>query len=270
MRAWFLPLLLAASALPCAGADGPEWIVLAPPDLADAAEALARHRRASGLDAAVKPAGELAAAEGGLDPRTVKDFVRKAYAESRGRLATLLLLGDAPSPRDPAGLLRVPPKVLEPRYSDKRWSCAPELASDAWYAMLDDDAVPDLAVGRLPADTAEEASAMVRRIVAYETTAGFGEWRRRLDIVAGPGGFGPLVDMFLESTFRKYVSELIPPAFDVRITYANPVSPYCYPLPRFPEKVLELVNEGSLVWAYVGHGSPFAFDRVRGEGGDRS
>jgi hypothetical protein len=136
--------------------------------------------------------------------------------------------------------------------------------------MLDDDPLPDLAVGRLPADNATEAEAMVRRIVAYETGADFGAWRKRMDIVAGPGGFGPLVDMFLESTFRKYVAELIPPAYDVRITYANPASPWCFPPPTFPEKVAGLLDEGSLVWAYVGHGSPTAFDRVPGEGGNRA
>ncbi|MHC4599053.1 MAG: C25 family cysteine peptidase, partial [Planctomycetota bacterium] len=152
------------------------------------------------------------------------------------------------------------------RYADSRWPYDKEIASDTWYGLLDEDLVPDLAVGRLPADGKSDALVMVRKIIEYEESRDFGPWRKRVNVIAGTGGFGPMVDAFLEGTFRKYMTELLDPAFDVTLTYGNPRSPYCFPPPRFSEKVVERINAGSLVTAYVGHGSPGRFDSIRWKG----
>ncbi len=57
---------------------------------------------------------------------------------------------------------RVPPLMVKTSYL---WT-----TSDPTYASVNgEDLLPDLAIGRLPAATVDEARAMVEKIVAYET-----------------------------------------------------------------------------------------------------
>ncbi len=256
-------LLLLLAGVSAASGKG-EILILAPPDLEDASRALASHRRDTGHEARVRvlsPGGDRS-----LSPEDVKAAVRGDFERSAGRLRFLVLMGDAPSPADPPGLVRLPPRILEAKFDSARWPHPESYASDTWYGMLDGSGMPSLAVGRLPADGPEEAGAMVGRILAYEKSADFGAWRKTLNVVAGQGGFGPMVDAFIESTFKKYLAELLDKAYDVTLTYANPRSPYCFPPPGLSGKVAERINAGSLVTAYVGHGQPHGFDRLKWEG----
>ncbi len=242
------------------------WIALGPGKFARALEPLVSHRKSQGLDARFVPIEE-ACPGGEASPEAIRGFVRKAWKESGGALAYLLLAADAGPVGDevPAGPY-LPPALLEPKFKSTAIPCPDIIASDAFFGMMDDDEVPDVAVGRLPADTGEEAAAMAKKIVDYEKSADFGSWRKRIDLIAGTGGFGQAADSMIEAMFRKLLSDLLDPAFDVRLTYANPASPYCWPPPDFSAKVVELLNEGSLVAAYVGHGSPRAFDTLRWQG----
>ena len=55
-----------------------------------------------------------------------------------------------------------------------RFGSPPEIATDNWYADVDDDRLPDLAVGRLPCDSSAELASMVRKILEYERSVDFG------------------------------------------------------------------------------------------------
>ena len=46
-----------------------------------------------------------------------------------------------------------------------------ETASDDWFVDFDDDGLPDLAVGRLPVRTLDQANAIVAKTLGYETEA---------------------------------------------------------------------------------------------------
>jgi len=242
-----------------------ELLILTPADLAPAAEELASFRREDGLRVRVEPVDGLAL-EGALSPDRVKARVRETWSEVGEGLRYLLLLGDAPVPGDPGGRVRIPPRLLPASYVDERWPHAEELASDVWYGMLDGDRVPELAVGRLPVDNLREARRMVERIIAYEESTDFGSWRKRIEVVAGVAGFGALEDALIEKVARRYLGELIDPAYDVTVTWANPSSPYSHLPSRFSEKVLERLNAGSLIATYIGHGKPFGFGKVEWEG----
>ena len=88
--------------------------------------------------------------------------------------------------------LTVPTNYLKATINT-RWGSEPHIASDAPYADVDGDQIPDLAVGRIPADSADELAAVVRKILRYEQQADSGRrfaWQRRLHVVAGVGGFG--------------------------------------------------------------------------------
>jgi hypothetical protein len=189
---------------------------------------------------------------------TLRATVRRAA--QGGQLRFLVLVGDVQTgPGDAA--LDVPTYLAHAEIN-VLWGSEPEIATDNWLADLDDDIAPDLAVGRIPADSPSELTKILRKIMQYEQVVG-GAWQRRVNLVAGVGGFGMLADAVLEGVTRSFVSRGIPEAYRTTMTYASWRSPYC-PDPRdFREQTLARINEGCLCWVYIGHGHRQGLDWVR-------
>ncbi len=241
------------------------WLAIGPRKFESSIRPLVEHRRRCGYEARFVAIEEASAGEAAT-PGKIRDFIRAERDRSGGRLRFVLLAADAGPVKEGETGPWIPPALLEPRFKSKTIPCPDIIASDAFFGMMDDDQVPDAAVGRLPADSEEELAAMVAKILAYEGSSDFGEWRRKIDLVAGTGGFGQAADSMIELMFRKLLTDLLNPGFDVRLTYANPASPYCWPPPSFGAKVVDVLNEGSLFAAYVGHGSPDSFGTLSWEG----
>ena len=136
------------------------------------------------------------------------------------------------------------------------------IASDNLYADLDGDGLPDVPVGRFSVDTAQELDAIICKTIKYESTQKPGPWLRRINLVAGVGGFSPVLDQAIESSARYVISRLIPPEYDVTLTQADWKSPYCPPPNRFRDETLARMNEGCLFWVYLGHGNHRSLDYV--------
>jgi hypothetical protein len=239
-----LAALAAAGAALAAPAFAQDVLVVAPADLQPAVTAWKAHREGQGLRVDVREPGADVAAT-----------VRTAHGASGGKLRFVLLLGDVD---------RVPCAYV-PVVATAKWEKDTRIATDAPYADVDGDGVPDLAVGRLPADAPAEALAMLARPVALETgrEADDAEWRRRVNIVAGTGGFGPLQDAALEQMTKQFLTKDVPPEYVVTGTYGNPLSAWCPPPGEFANTAVERFNEGEFAWVYIGHGSPNELDRVR-------
>ena len=138
-----------------------------------------------------------------------------------------------------------------------------DIATDNYYADLNDDNFPELAVGRLTADTPEELSTMIAKIIRYETETDLGFWHRRINLIAGVGGFSPLIDAQIEASARYILSEMIDEGYDLSLTQANWKSAWCPPPELFRSVTIERLNEGCLFWVYMGHGFHKALDGVR-------
>ena len=137
------------------------------------------------------------------------------------------------------------------------------LATDSPYADIDDDERPDLAVGRIPADTAEQAKQVLERSIAYERQLDYGKWRRDVRIVAGVGGFGAMADSAIEMTTSRFLTDRVPPWCNVSMTYASPNSPFCPDPFQFSNTTLQQLDAGSQFWVYIGHGHVKHLDFVR-------
>jgi hypothetical protein len=144
----------------------------------------------------------------------------------------------------------------------------PHISTDNWCADLDDDGLPEVAVGRLTADSADDVAAIVRKVLAYERCRDQGLWRRRLQFVAGVGGFGALTDRVIEGTARTFLSQTIAPSYDVSMAYGSWRSPYCPDPRRFQQTTVESLNSGCQFWIYMGHGFHVQLDQVRTPGGE--
>lgn len=186
-------------------------------------------------------------------------------SEQRPALRFVLLVGDAPPQEEPlAGRAAVHVPTYRPEARIIRHHGGDrDIAADNPYADLDDDGVPDLAVGRLTADTPDALRTMVAKILAFESPQHRGAWCRRVNFVAGVGGFGALADAALENAARKFITENIPPAYEVTMTHASWSSPYFPGGPAFRAAAVSRLNEGCLFWCYIGHGNRRHLDAVR-------
>lgn len=194
--------------------------------------------------------------------KTDKDLRKKIHnAVKPGTQTAVLLVGDA----DPAevGSKQSVPTHYIPAKVNIHWGPEKEIASDNYYADLDDDELPDLALGRWPVDRAEEIEAITHKVIHYETESTYGEWRRRISFVACPGDFGGVIDTLLEQASRRLTTAGIPASFATTATYGSWRSPYCPDPRRFAEMTLNRLNEGSLFWIYIGHGHCRVVDRVK-------
>lgn len=203
-----------------------------------------------------------------------KEEIRNAirHTAQQGKLRAVLLVGDAEpqAEKDERVRTRTVPTHLVDAVVNVKFGSEPQIATDNWYADLDDDGAPDLAVGRLPVDSAEQLAQLVRRILAYEQAADHTAWRQQVNFIAGVGGFGGLVDSVTEMATRQFLSEGIPAGYNTSMTYASLASPYCPDPRRFHETTVKRFNEGCLFWVYIGHGHPHGLDRITIPGGQYS
>jgi hypothetical protein len=240
-------------------ATGPDTVVVCSPTFVEALAPWIAHRTAQGHELAFVPCT--------LSAEEIRSAIRQQAKTSPVKF--VVLVGDA----EPAGAwepsvrARCVPAFMAEAKVNIRWKSPPELATDNWYADLDDDGVPELAIGRLPADSPADLAVMVSKIIAYESVPVSGTWCQRINFVAGVGNLGPLVDPIVEMAARKFLTDGIPSAYETTMTYANWRSPFCPNPPQFQDAALARFNDGCLFWVYIGHGYPYQLDRMRVPGG---
>ena len=234
MRTLLLLLSLAVTAA------AQEILVVTPDAFRPALKEWRAHRTAQGLGIVERaPATDMAG------------LVKSVHAKSGGKLRFVLLLGDVkyvPCAYEPG-------EIIQDR--------DPRIANDNHCGDLDGDRLPDLAVGRPPADSVEEAAALLKKVITYENNRDFSSWRRRINIIAGVGGFGWLQDKALEAMATEFLTKSVPDSYDMHVTYASVHSPFCPPPAEAEKTTIERFNEGALVVTYIGHGNRLNLDRLR-------
>ena len=172
---------------------------------------------------------------GAHDPQAIKAFLAGARTQWRPAPRYVILAGDATS--DPRNYLGqpardfVPTKIVDTEYM--------ETASDDWFADFDGDAVPEMAVGRLPIRTPAEAAAVVDKIIGYEqaTTPASHE-----ALLVSDTGFEPATDS---------LAKLLPSS-----TSSVTVNRRDGPTDALVRgRILDVLNRGPSVVNYYGHGA---------------
>jgi hypothetical protein len=203
-----------------------------------------------------------------------------------GQLKYLVLIGDVPTDT-PMPRLRGPvvPTNFVPAKVNVRWGSEPMIASDFPFADINGDGSPDLVVGRIPADSPEELAAVVRKIVRYETHTEHEPWERKLAAVAGTGDFGPLADGLIEAAGQQLMEQALPPGFIVDLKRAKTGAAALAPVRNVStaasdssvkssspvrRSLGQQIDNGSLVWAYFGHGNATELDYIAGPNGPES
>lgn len=167
-----------------------DHVIIAPRELAAAAQILADHRATAGLVSRVIVLEDIydVFASGRVYPPAIRDFLRYTGKSWARAPRYVLLAGEGTTDyrnSTGAGDSLVPVMMVDvPSVS--------LFASDNWFADFDEDLVPDMAIGRLPAVSSAELQNMISKIIAYETGEG-GNWLQTVMLAAdnkdGGGNF---------------------------------------------------------------------------------
>ncbi|MCS7282609.1 MAG: C25 family cysteine peptidase [Anaerolineae bacterium] len=237
------------------GVSGADYLIIAHPAFADALGPLINLRRSQGLTVAVASVLGVydAYGDGRPDPEAVRRFIADAYTTWNPRPTFVLLVGDGSY--DPKRYRPESPPTFVPPYLADVDPTLGETAADNRYACVDgNDTLPDLLLGRLPVKTADEARAVVRKIVDYETNPLPGGWNASVLLVADDqdwaGNFPALSDA---------VAAWVTAPFTVTRRYClgnDPGRDDCdAEAPALHAALLGDWNQGAFLVQYFGHAS---------------
>jgi hypothetical protein len=151
-----------------ASANQADYVLIAPRAFLAVAEPLLLRRQDEGLTSRGVSFEEIAAEFGQGQPSAVaiKSFLAHAFHSwARPSPRYVLLLGDASyDPRNFIGTSRPSPLPALWAKTSYLWTVSDPLLA----AVNGEDALPDLAIGRLPATTLEQAETLVHKLLAWE------------------------------------------------------------------------------------------------------
>lgn len=134
--------------------------------------------------------------------------------------------------------------------------------TDDFFAWIDgDDKVPDIAIGRIPNNSIEEARTYIDKLIEYETSMDEGSWRNLITLVA---------DDALTSQGRdgapntqqseRLANQKIPGSYDLQkiylVNYPTVQTSLGRRKPAVNTAIVEAFNSGTVILNYIGHGSP--------------
>jgi len=220
-----------------------DYIVITHESFLEAVQPLVDWRRDQGLAVQVISITEVydQFSHGLADPTAIRELLRYAHTNwAEPAPQYVLLVGDASY--DYRDNLQGPNKSLVPTFLVET-AFTGQTLSDNWFVCLDDDDVlPDMAIGRLPVGTLDEAKAVVEKIIGYERGVPPGDWRQRIVLVADgkEASFATQSDLL--------AGQSVPSSYEVSKVYAGSVED--------PQSaVVQELADGSLIVNYVGHGS---------------
>jgi len=253
--------------------NGADYIVISHADFLDAIQPLAAHRAAEGLRVAVVDVQDVYDEFGGglMSAEAIRDFIAYAYGNWAGSgepdtpaPASVLLVGDGTY--DFRQYRNTVPTFLPP-YLDMVDPDAGETATDNRFVAVTRgpsgyDILPDLDIGRLPANTPAEVTAMVNKILGYEAQAP-ADWMKQVlfvsdDLEGGGGDFYAYSDGIADGYATHEGSEvkILPAGYTPNKVYLGRTCDLSNPATSIEcrSQVIDKINTGSLMVSYVGHG----------------
>ncbi|WP_266362122.1 type IX secretion system sortase PorU [Tellurirhabdus rosea] len=255
------------------GQPTPDLLVVTAPAWRAQAERLAAFRRQhDGLEVLVTTTQEIynEFSSGQPDPTAIRDAARYFNGRKPGKLAYLLLFGDATydykgitSVLNAAQLASTVP-VYESRESvhpvmsfssdDYFGFWKPE--EGEWPETFNGDHLLDVGIGRLPVRSVSEARDVVDKLIRYATDKTLaGDWQNRISFVADDGDYN--IHQNDANLLADRIGEL-QPALRTEKVFVDDFPRQSTSLgkraPGVNERLQSAINEGRLVINYSGHG----------------
>ncbi len=244
-----------------------DYIAVVHPSLWDAIDPLLDYRAAQGLRIAKVDVQDIYDewSYGRRDPEAIRNFLGYAYRCWNGAPCDpppvappeppqyVLLVGDGHY--DFTGVSGTAFPNLIPPYLAHVDPWMGETLADNRYVSVDgpDDFLPDMSIGRIPANTAADVEAVTTKVIVYETTAPVGQWQERVVFVADRavdtgGNFHALSDHIRLGW--------LPPGYDDRTIYYQ--RDYATG-PEMRAAVKTAFNDGAFLMQWFGHASRYTW-----------
>lgn len=249
------------------GTTSPELLIITHQNFVSEAQRLANHRQQNAsLTSFIVTVDKIynEYAGGKQDVSAIRDFIRSYYLQTGSALKHVLLFG--------RGSYDYKNRVLNnsnyvPIY-ESRNSLSPleTYSSDDYYAFMDESEgdwfespaqnhTLDLSIGRLPVKTAEEAKAVVDKLIEYDTN-GSGSWQNEILFVADDGDFN--IHHSQADQLATYVEQTYPAMTTRRFfvdSYEQITKPSGQTSPAAAKALDLAIRKGSLIVNFTGHGS---------------
>lgn len=197
-------------------------------------------------------------------PRAIREFLAHAF-ENRDRPAPshVLLIGDADwyvraHGTSDAAQAHAPPPALIPTWQ-LRSRDGPAASDNPYVTLAGDDMRPEMAIGRFPARTPEEAKAMVEKTIAYMQEPPAGPWRSRIVLVSDS-----------ERNLSARNELLANSAREAGLQAVELLSEEADNGEQHQTRLRSSIDEGMLVLHFFGHGGRFMWQTAPSRQGDAS
>ena len=248
-------------------ATGADYVIIAHTDFMDAIQPLGAWRAAQGLRVKVIDVQDVYDQfnYGRLAPQAIRDFLSHAYDNWAAPAPTyVLLVGDGNF--DPRGYLpSSAPSFLPPWLASVDPDLGETAADNRYVTIVGNDVLPDMHIGRFPARTVADVTAMVAKTMRYEQVEIADDWNKNVLFVTdnlkdGGGAFYNFSDLVADGTISTAAGEvpLLPLDYAKTKLYLRENEPLCpdeNPATTCRTNVVERLNEGALLVSYVGHGA---------------
>lgn len=246
--------------------DGADFIIITHSDFLAQAQRLKAYREQPRPDALTTLVANVQDiynefSGGLLDPTAIRDYLKHAYENWTLKPRYVLLFGDGDYDyRNITTQLKnwIPPyETLETLYQINSY------CTDDYYADVEGkDPIVDLAVGRIPVQSADEARIVVDKILAYEQSSVLDAWKNRITFVADDGfaGADPDNGSLHTGQAEELAESFTPSEFEKQKIYIVE-----YPAiftadgrrkPDAAKAVVDQINSGTLIINWTGHGNP--------------
>ncbi|MCX7761506.1 MAG: type IX secretion system sortase PorU [Candidatus Kryptonium sp.] len=250
--------------------EGADWVVISHSDFIEQARRLANFReRKDSLKTLVIDVENIynEFSCGILDPVAIRDFLKYAFDRWNRKPFYVLLFGDGDY------------DYRNVEVADKNWIPAYEskeglqqiltYTSDDFFVLLTPDVYIDMAIGRLPVQTLDEAETVVNKIIQYETSNDFGLWRNTTLFVADDGLVaGGMTDGLIHTIQSEVLANYYTPDFINKrklylVAYPTVYTSVGRRKPESSQALVDFINRGVAIVNWIGHGNPYVWAHER-------
>ncbi len=221
-----------------------DYLIISHPAFIDAIQPLANYYTSNGMRVRVVNVADIynEFSDGFFTPNAIHDFLSYAYSNwERPAPTYVLLVGDGNYDyKNETGYQE--PEFIPPIMAEADQWLGETAADNRFVTVSGEDILPDMALGRLPVQTAEQAADIVEKTLNYLQN-GSQNWGGKSLFLAGKtdpsaGNFAALSDEVIEGH--------LPPDADVERIYYTDGS-------MGQQAVINAVNEGRSLVHFVGH-----------------
>lgn len=242
-------------------------LVIAHDDFRTAADKYVKYRNAQGrFKATYVTTGEIYTefSHGNLDPTAIRDYIAFAFKNWHVAPRFVMLIGDGSYDyRNIATKQKQFVPTYETAGSDS-YNADYSLCYDDYFVRVvgDDpstyDQKVDLAIGRLPVESEEQAELVIDKIRSYEASTNYGLWRQTAILAADDAYQLEQTDNFItqsEGLWRYDVPGWIEPKKIYLSAYPT-VQITARRKPGAEQDLMQFIQEGAIITNWLGHGNP--------------